>query len=129
MAQSLILISSDNTTDGHQQHLDVQHEIITACVLLIIIYKKCTETVTLYFDMWPSISILSSTEKSNRVYSSTPKCLLVICTDLTAVWAEAWVVCAGQDKTPGGTWAGGHGTAGLSLDTDQEGSMTPVSEK
>lgn len=51
------------------------------------------------------------------------------CTDLTAVWAEAWVVCAGQDKTPGGTWAGAHGTAGLSWDTDQEGSMTPVSEE
>lgn len=42
------------------------------------------------------------------------------------MWAEAWVVCAGQDKTPGGTWAGAHGTAGLSWDTDQEGSMTPV---
>lgn len=51
------------------------------------------------------------------------------CTDLTAVWAEAWVVCAGQNKTPGGTWAGAHGTAGLSWDTDQEGSMTPVSEE
>lgn len=50
------------------------------------------------------------------------------CTDLTAAWAEAWVVCAGQDKTPDGTWAGAHGTAGLSWDIDQEGSMTPVSE-
>lgn len=43
------------------------------------------------------------------------------------MWAEVWVVCAGQDKTPGGTWAGAHGTAGLSWGTDQEGSMTPVS--
>lgn len=38
-------------------------------------------------------------------------------------------MCAGQDKTPGETWAGAHGTAGLSWDTDQEGSMTPVSEE
>lgn len=38
-------------------------------------------------------------------------------------------MCAGQDKTPGGTLAGKHGTAGLSWDTDQEGSMTPVSMK
>lgn len=43
------------------------------------------------------------------------------------MWAEAWLVCAAQDKTPGGRWAGAHGTAGLSWDTDQEGSMTPVS--
>lgn len=49
-------------------------------------------------------------------------------TNLTAVWAEAWAVCAEQDKTPGGRWAGAHGTAGLSWDTDQEGSTTPVSE-
>lgn len=48
---------------------------------------------------------------------------------LTAVRAEVWVVCAGQDKTPGEIWAGAHGTAGLSWDTDQEGSMTPVSEE
>lgn len=48
-------------------------------------------------------------------------------TDLTAVWAEVWAVCAGQDKTPGETWAGAHGTAGLSLDTDQGSSTTPVS--
>lgn len=48
-------------------------------------------------------------------------------TDLTAVLAEAWVVCVGLGKTPGGTLAGTHGTAGLSLDTDQEGSMKPVS--
>lgn len=57
------------------------------------------------------------------------KNILVKYADLTAVWAEAWVVCAGQDKTPGGTWVGGHGTAGLSWDTDQGGSMTPVSEE
>lgn len=38
-------------------------------------------------------------------------------------------MCAGGDKTPGGTWAAAHGTAGLSWDTDQEGSMTPVSEE
>lgn len=38
-------------------------------------------------------------------------------------------MCAGQDKTPGGTWAGAHGTAGLSWGTDQGGSMTPVSEE
>ena len=37
-------------------------------------------------------------------------------------------MCAGQYKTPGGTWAGAHGTAGLNWDTDQEGSMTLVSE-
>lgn len=43
------------------------------------------------------------------------------------MWAEVWVVCAGQDKTPGETWAGAHGTAGLSWDTDQESSTTPVS--
>lgn len=43
--------------------------------------------------------------------------------------AEVWVVRAGQDKTPGETWAVAHGTAGLSWDTDQEGSMTPVSKK
>lgn len=36
-------------------------------------------------------------------------------------------MCAGQDKTPGETWAGAHGTAGLSWDTDQESSTTPVS--
>lgn len=52
----------------------------------------------------------------------------ILCTDLAAVWAEVWVVCAGQDKTPGVIWAGAHGTAGLSWDTDQEDSMTPVSE-
>ena len=45
------------------------------------------------------------------------------------MWAEVWVVCAGQDKTPGGTWAGAHDTAGLSWDTDQEDSTTPVSEE
>lgn len=39
------------------------------------------------------------------------------------MWAEVWVVCAGQNKTPGGT----HDTAGLSWHTDQEGSMKPVS--
>lgn len=48
-------------------------------------------------------------------------------TDLTAAWAEVWVVCAGQGKTPGETWAGAHGTAGLSWGTDQESSTTPVS--
>lgn len=36
-------------------------------------------------------------------------------------------MCAGQDKTPGETWAGAHGTAGLSWGIDQGGSMTPVS--
>lgn len=38
-------------------------------------------------------------------------------------------MCAGQDKTPGETWAGAHGTAGLSWGIDQGGSMTPVSEE
>lgn len=38
-------------------------------------------------------------------------------------------MCAGQDKTPGEIWAGAYGTAGLSWDTDQEDSMTPVSEE
>lgn len=47
--------------------------------------------------------------------------------DLTAAWAEAWAGGAGQDKTPGGTWAGKHGTAGLSWGTAQEGSTTPGS--
>lgn len=50
------------------------------------------------------------------------------CTDLTAVWVEVWVVCAGLDKTPGETLTGVPGTAGLSWDTDQEDSMTLESE-
>lgn len=43
------------------------------------------------------------------------------------MWAEVWAECAGQDKTPGETWAAAHGTAGLSWGTDQESSTTPVS--
>lgn len=49
-------------------------------------------------------------------------------TDLPAVWVEVWVVCAGQDKTPGETLTGVPGTAGLSWDTDQEDSTTLESE-
>lgn len=47
--------------------------------------------------------------------------------DLTVVWAEAWAASAGQDKTPGGIWAGTLCTAVLSWDTAQEGSRTPGS--
>lgn len=36
-------------------------------------------------------------------------------------------MCAGLDKTPGGTQVGTHGTAALNWDTGPEGSMTPVS--
>lgn len=50
-------------------------------------------------------------------------------TDLTVVWVEVWVVCAGQDKTPGETLTGVPDTAGLSWDTDQEDSMTLESGK
>lgn len=49
-------------------------------------------------------------------------------TDLPAVWVEVWVVCAGQDKTPGETLTGVPGTAGLSWNTDQEDSTTLESE-
>ncbi len=75
--------------------------------------------------LYPSIHL----ERTEVVYDCAAQYSITECTDLTAVWAEVWVVCAGQDKTPGGTWAGAHGTAGLSWDTDQEGSMTPVSEE
>lgn len=50
-------------------------------------------------------------------------------TDLTVVLVEVWVVCAGQDKTPGETLTGVPDTAGLSWDTDQEDSTTLESEK
>lgn len=38
-------------------------------------------------------------------------------------------MCVGPGKTPGGTQAGTHGTAGLNWDTDQEDNMIPGSEK
>lgn len=88
-------------------------------MLYIYKYRSNPHLSIIYTDMRWGLRQCGSVHMDNTVQ----------CTDLTAVWAEAWVACAGQDKTPGGTQAGAHDTAGLSWDTDQEGSMTPVSEE